>query len=267
MESGFFNPFPKYLQIRHILRRRFGRDFWPGDRLPTELELVEQFGVSRETVREALRGLEDDGLIRRRRGSGTVVVKVPDPGPDERLTGLVDDFTELKLDTEAEVLSKGVEHPPAEIMAALNGTDDPMYRICRRRLLDRIPLVYHDCYLPLEIGAAVTRLDLRKTTVLHEVAATLGHAIHEDIQRIDATVADAEMAGLLKVPVGAPLLVIVRVFGVGSFGPAMFFRSYFRSDRYYYTVQLAPVRHPRKPPVSGQREDQHANQGNAATNG
>lgn len=238
MPAGFFNPFPKYLQIRHILRRRLGRELASGDRLPTEHELVEEFGVSRETVREALRGLEEDGLIKRRRGWGTVVVKLPGSGPDERLTGLVDDFTELQLDTRAEVLSKGVESPPPEVVALLHlSLSEPMYRIRRRRLLDSSPLAHHDCYLPLEIGVAVSRLDLRKTTVLREIGVTLNEAIHEDCQRIDATVADTDMAELLDIPVGAPLLVVTRAFGVDSYGPVMFFKSHFRADRYYYTVQ------------------------------
>lgn len=243
MSGEFFNPFPKYLQVREVLRRRLGRDFRPGDWLPTELKLVEEFGVSRETVREALRGLEEAGLIRRRRGSGTVVVKVPDAGPDDRLTGLVDDFTELKLDTRAELLDKAVENPPPEVAKALGVSPAaPMFRIRRRRFLDGEPLSHHECYLPIEIGAVLAQHDLRKKTVLHEISTTLDQRIHEDFQRIDATVADAEMAELLGVPVGAPLLVITRAFGNDSYGPRMFFRSHFRSDRYYYTVHPTTVR-------------------------
>jgi GntR family transcriptional regulator len=247
LSAGFFNPFPKYLQVRHILRRRLGRELALGDRLPTEHELMQQFAVSRETVREALRGLEEDGLIRRRRGWGTVVVKLPGTGPDERLTGLVDDFTELKLNTEAEVLSKGVEALPAEVAALLHmSASEPMYRIRRRRLLESLPLAFHDCYLPLEIGVAIGRLDLNNTTVLHEISTTLGEDIHEDCQHIDASIADTEMAEVLNVPAGAPLLIITRVFGIDSHGPIMFFRAHFRSDRYYYTVQLAHLQHRRR---------------------
>jgi GntR family transcriptional regulator len=200
---------------------------------------VQEFGVSRETVREALRGLEEDGLIRRRRGWGTVVIKLPGTGPDERLTGLVDDFTELKLDTEAEVLSKGVELPSPEVVTALSAPpDEPMYRIQRQRLLEGVPLSHHDCYLPVDVGLAVSRLELRKTTVLKEISQTLNAAIHENRQQIDATVADTEMAKVLAVPVGAPLLLVTRVFGFNNDKRMMFFKSHFRSDRYYYTVQL-----------------------------
>ena len=63
---SFFTPYPKYLQIRELLLRRLARDLAPGDRLPTENALSSEFGVARETVREALSGLERDGLIVRR---------------------------------------------------------------------------------------------------------------------------------------------------------------------------------------------------------
>jgi hypothetical protein len=71
-----------------------------------------------------------------------------------------------------------------------------------------------------------------------EISQTLNAAIHENRQQIDATVADTEMAKVLAVPVGAPLLLVTRVFGFNNDKRMMFFKSHFRSDRYYYTVQL-----------------------------
>lgn len=250
MTGQFFNPFPKYLQIRDILIRRFGRDYAPGDRLPTEHKLVDEFRVSRETIRQALRGLEADGLIRRRRGKGTFLVNLPDRALTRRLTGLVEDFTELRLDTEVRVIEAGTAFPPSDLAAALHvPTDEPMYRIRRLRYLDGEPLAQHDALLPVDLGTRVARLDLRKTTLFHEISKTLGYPVDEDVQQVDATTADADLASLLGVGVGAPVLVIRRICGVNSSGPAMYFESAFRSDRYYYTVQLTqPQRQSQAPP-------------------
>src|SRR5262245_7612440 len=68
---------PRYVKVREELRRRIARgEFGVGTYLPTESELCETFGASRHTVREALRGLVERGLIARRQGAGSVVVSV-----------------------------------------------------------------------------------------------------------------------------------------------------------------------------------------------
>ncbi|WP_406625646.1 GntR family transcriptional regulator [Acidovorax sp. SDU_ACID1] len=107
-KRAFFNPFPKYLQLREILRKRLQNDYQIGDRLPTEGELCEEFEVSRETVRQALRWFDDEGLIDRRRSQGTFLLKHPAPRLEKRLTGLSEDYTTLKLDTKSKILSSGM---------------------------------------------------------------------------------------------------------------------------------------------------------------
>ena len=71
MAHRFLDPFPKY---REILSRSIEREMRVGDRLPTERELCKQFGDRRKTIRDAWRGLEDDGLISHARRHGTFVV-------------------------------------------------------------------------------------------------------------------------------------------------------------------------------------------------
>jgi DNA-binding FadR family transcriptional regulator len=66
---------PRSHQVRDQLEQAIGRgDYQPGDRLPSERELSEMFGVSRVSVREAIRGLEAVGLVEVRHGAGTMVV-------------------------------------------------------------------------------------------------------------------------------------------------------------------------------------------------
>jgi GntR family transcriptional regulator len=251
MSRGFFNPFPKYLQVREILRRRIASDLRPGDAFPTEHELVREFAVSRETVRQALVGLEAEGLIDRRAGIGTTVRQLPATRADARLTGLVEDFTTLGLDTETRLLFKGVVAPPAEVADALQlGSGDCLYRIERLRRLDGIPLAHHDAFLPEEIGREIAQHSLRRATVLDEIAR-LGRSFREDFQKIDATLADPPIAAQLEIQVGAPLLVVTRVFSDERERPAVFFRSRFRADRYVYTARLRddPAAPSRQPPA------------------
>jgi GntR family transcriptional regulator len=240
--SEFFNPFPRYQQIRNILVRRLGDGFAAGDRFPTEHELCSEFGVSRETIREALRGLENEGLIARHRGKGSVVVRLPNDTRDERLTGLVEDFTELHLDTEVDVTSAGLENIPAHVAAALEvARGAQMFRIVRVRRVDAKPFAFHDAFVPRELGIRLARLDLTHTTLFRELARMPGVKLTEIHLHIDALAADVRMARLLEVAVGAPLLVTRRAVDHARGGvPTMFFETYFRADRYYYSVQVEP---------------------------
>src|SRR5688572_11845006 len=145
--SSFFNPFPRYLQIRNLLIRRLADGFSLGDQFPTEHELCKEFEVSRETVREALAGLETQGFIERHRGKATTVVRLPDCTRDSRLTGLVEDFTELNLNTHAEVVSAGLQKAPARVATALSlKHDKELFRILRLRHVDRSPFACHETF-------------------------------------------------------------------------------------------------------------------------
>jgi GntR family transcriptional regulator len=240
VRSECFNPFPRYLQIRNLLIRRISDGFMPGDRFPTEHAICDEFGVSRETVREALHGLESEGLIARYRGKGTFVVRLPLTVDDERLTGLVEDFTELRLNTWAKVIRSGAENAPPRVVRALHLDRGAMvFRIRRLRRVDDRPLACHEAFLPLDIGAELARLDLTHTTLFRELGGTLRIKLVEIYQQIDAVAADVDLARLLEIQIGAPLLVTRRAFSnKRSSIPTMYFEAYFRADRYYYSVQV-----------------------------
>jgi DNA-binding GntR family transcriptional regulator len=247
VSHSFFTPYPKYLQIRELLMRRLARDLLPGDRLPTENALSSEFGVARETVREALRGLEQDGLIVRRRRNGTFVTKRPAPGRERRLTGLSEDFSELKFDTSATVLGAKPTSPPASVMAMMGlASNAEAFHIGRLRYFEKEPLSYEEAFLPLDIGRRVAKLDLRNTAIVHELRDRLRLKIWEEQQQIEAVAADPYVAGLLAVAVGAPLLFMVRHFCDQSDKSVVVFWSHLRPDRYYYTLRLERPRARRK---------------------
>jgi GntR family transcriptional regulator len=246
--AKLFRPFPKYLQVREVLLRRLERDLRPGQQFPTEQALCAEFGISRETVREALRTLEDDGLISRHPGRGSFVLRAPRRRAERRLTGLVEDFSDLRLDTEARVLDAGPMAATADLAEAMAlAAGAPLYRISRLRNFERRPLAFHDAFLPAELGSTIAALDLRHTSIMHELQVTLGLPCVEQYQRIEAIAADAPLARALETTLGAPLLQITRCVAAGDDRQPVLFRSQFRADRYYYTVDLASAQ-PAAPP-------------------
>ena len=256
MTYRFFSPFPKYLQIRELLLRRIEREFQPGDRFPTEQALAEEFGVTRKTIREALRWLEDEGLIRRGQGKGTFVESRPERTADNRVTGMSEHFAELNLDTWTETDSRGVDTPPPEIAAALHRTDgEPVFRLTRLRHFEGAPLSYNECYVILLYGGRALELPFEQPSILNELEEAVGESFQEKHQQIEATVADTHLAGLLDVALGAPILLVTRYYVDESDQPAVIFRSSYRADRYYYSIDLA---HPLDERMPGQsRTDPH----------
>ena len=194
-----------------MLLRRLERDLQPGQQFPTELALCAEFGVSRETVREALRALEEDGLISRHPGRGSFVLRPPRRRSERRLTGLVEDFSDMRLDTDAKVLDAGPMTATAELAEAMGlRRGQALHRISRLRNFERPTLAFHDACLPAELGHRITELDLRHTSIMHELQVTLGLRCVEEYQRIEAVATDTPLTRALEVTLGVPLLQITR---------------------------------------------------------
>ncbi len=233
-----FNPFPKYLQLREILRKRMFTEYEVGGRLPSEQALCAEFGISRETVREALREFETDGIIERHRAQGTFLIRKPDVAIDSRLTGHTEDFSALHLNTHAKVITAEAVSAPKEA-AHLKDTDQQVFFIRRLRYFDGIPLAVHDAFLTHSVGQQLKSLDLSKTSIVREIEETLAIPCREERAQIEAALAGKEMAKELEVQVGAPLLLLIRHFVTEQGEPLILFKSYYRSDRYYYTLNLS----------------------------
>jgi GntR family transcriptional regulator len=238
---GFFNPFPIYLQIRHIIERRLYAECELGDRLPTEQALREEFGVSRETIREALRGLEEEGIIRRYRAKGTFFVRLPDKPSQDRVTGMVEDCTSRE-GIRVEVLAAAVVKAPEELTRIGTPPDPEAWLLERLYYLHDRPLAMHEIYAPPTVGEWLSQLDLSCAAVKSLIEKRLGAACTEESRHLDAMVADARLARLLDIAVGAPVLKVTRVHRLGDMAMRALSYSYYRADRYYYTMDIAPLR-------------------------
>jgi GntR family transcriptional regulator len=240
--------------VRQVLERRMAAEYELGQQIPTEQALCREFGVSRETVREALRGLERDGIVERHRAKGTFFIRRPDPPATEKLTGLVEDLTALRLNTRARVLGAAAvkAHPDAR---NIDGDAEEVFRISRLRYFDDQPLVLHEAYLPMAVGHRVAALDLGNTAISQRLDE-LGVRYVEESQQIEAMVADTELAQLLDIPIGAPVLLIRRLLRLPKENGRVLFKSYYRADRYRYTLNLAPPASTAAPRGSGKTTKQ-----------
>jgi GntR family transcriptional regulator len=235
---------PLYYQLENLLREKIlSGAFAAGDRLPTESELIQQYGVSRITVRQALTALAEEGLIERQQGRGTFVAerrtrRRPFEGTIH-LTGSLDELIEMALDTPIKVLeTTRVEADPheAELLGLAPG--EPVYRIKRLRLYEGKPFSLIVNYLPAEIGVRFTNEELSSGSLLKRLESKFGFRLQSARQQITADLADPYVAGLLDVRVGAPLLSIERTVYTDDGRPIEYVHVLYRSDRYNYTVLL-----------------------------
>lgn len=199
-------------QLYLVLRDHVRRGLWAaGTALPTEEALCSQFGVSRVTVRRALADLQADGLVERRHGLGTFVLgDAPATAPQATL-GFIDTLRRHAEETQVRVLA--VEHavPPPDIarLLALAPGEKALHAV-RLRLMDEVPVMMTDAWVPERLGRRITAATLKKQA-LYQALMAQGVRFGRVVQEIAAEAADPYHAGLLHTAVGSPLLKVVRL--------------------------------------------------------
>jgi GntR family transcriptional regulator len=234
------NAIPLYYQLETILRRKIvNGELLPGAALPSEDALASEYGISRITVRQALSLLEQDDLIVRQRGRGTFVSENPPLIDSPKFSGSVEDMLGMGIKTKVKVLSMGRIDPPEGVRRLL-GLDEgkEVVRIEKVRLVDKSPFSYLINYLPLEYGGKIESADLTTKPLLMILEEELGLKADEAVQSIEATTADAEVARLLEVWIGAPLLKVERTVFDTAGGPIEHVSVLYRADKYKFTVKL-----------------------------
>jgi GntR family transcriptional regulator len=203
---------PLHRQLFLVLHDEIARGILaPGDPLPTEQSLGEQFGVSRITVRRALADLAELGYIERRQGVGSFV-RQPDRDEEPATGGsYVNGLRQIHFETDVEVLELGSRPPPGPVGRRL-ACDGPMLHVARLRRERRTgePLMLTEAWLPAELSGTVTAAALGSTP-LYELLAQAGVVIDRMMHEITAEVAGPTNAGLLQTAIGSALIRVDRV--------------------------------------------------------
>lgn len=225
---------PLYHQLYEGLRSQIlSGELEPGDMLPTENELLDRHGISRNTVRQALDLLVNDGLIVRERGRGTFVAQ---PKIDQGLTRIIS-FTEdmrrrgLKPDTR--VLLRTLMPAPEHIAEALGvPVGEELAHLERLRLADGEPMSIEKSYLVHRYCPGVLERDYSSVPLREALAREYNIFLVHGKQRISAIAAPADTAAHLDIAPGAPLLYIERTTYTARETAVEYLQIYNRGDRY-----------------------------------
>jgi GntR family transcriptional regulator len=239
---------PLYGKVEEVLASEIGRgDLKPGDRLPSEDELLARFGVSRITVRRAIQNLIQRGILEIRRGLGTFVLAPKVSQELTKLTGFVEDMDIHGRKASARVVSKSVV-AANEIVARQLGISKGtrVMRIERVRLADSVPMSFDETYLPLDIGKKIARNDLRVKPIFTLLEEKYGFPLTEAEYKLEAVSASAQVAEALAVPEGSPIFRIERTSFTKGAQPIDYETLSYRGDLIRFVTRLA-----RQPRVEG----------------
>jgi GntR family transcriptional regulator len=230
---------PLYLKLRRLLEDLItsGR-LEHGAALPAERDLAEYANISRVTVRKAVDDLVKDGLLSRRRGSGTFVVR-PLARVEQtltRLTSFTEDMDRRGVVTKAEWLRKTLTFPsPEEMMILGLGGGTRVARVERIRFGDDLPLAIERASISEEFLPDPEKLGGSLYLELDKMNARPVRAI----QKISATNIKEPDATMLGVSVGAAGLAIERLGYLQSGRVVELTRSLYRGDAYDFVAELS----------------------------
>ena len=225
---------PIYHQLYEILRGNIvGGQWQPGDMLPPESELIEQYQVSRITVRQALDALVNEGLIYRQRGRGTFVAH---PTVEQGLTRIIsftEDMRQRGFVPSTRVLASGLKEASSDIADKLQVPPATQLAFLERlRLADGEPMSIEQSFLVYRYCPGILRGDYAQEPLRELLEERFGVRLVRASQVIRAIAAPRRLAGLLEIASGAPLLAIERVSVSPENTPIEFLRLYHRGDRY-----------------------------------
>ena len=233
-----YSPVPLWHQIATRLEGAIASgELQRGDHLENELDLCERWQVSRPTVRKAIQTMVERGLMLRRRGIGTVVISNSAHRPT-RLADLHDDLTGQGRTPSTRLLSIETITPDPDIAQALWLTArSRVLHLERIRFADDRPLALMRNWVVTGLGDGIDT-DRLATDSLYAVLRSAGIQPYRARQRIGAVAADRELAKLLDVAVGAPLITVHRVMSDDTGRPIEVGEHHIAAERHSMEMTL-----------------------------
>lgn len=236
---------PLYQMVVRALKAEIVRGEYPvGSPLPSESTLVERFGVSRHTIREALRSLRDLGLVESHQGVGTLVLKPGGPQVYVHQVNSISDLHDYRVESRYsdtaetiildEALAQRLEGHAGEAWLHINGS--------RFEPHDEEPICLVEIYVPSDFAAIGRLLGRRSGPIYSLIEAVYGESIGEVDQTLRALPATAAMAEQLGIAQGDAVVEIRRCYRLLDGKTAEITFNYYKATNFSFSMELRRVR-------------------------
>lgn len=235
------SPVPLYYQIKESMKEEIeSGNLEPHERLPSERDLENRYGVSRMTARRALTELVSEGYVYREQGKGSFVAEPKLRQGLLDLTGFSEDMQNRRMGSGARVLEQKLIEPEKETARKLQVTSGrPVFLLQRVRMAESEPLAIETTHLKHNLCEGVENMDFSDRSLYSTLRNEYDLKLSRAEQSVEATVATDFEASHLDVPKGAPMLTTERTTFIGDGEtPIEFARSTYRGDRYKLFVEL-----------------------------
>jgi GntR family transcriptional regulator len=210
-----------------------------GQAIPSERQLCVDLGVSRLTVRAALDELVREGLLDRRRGSGTFV-REPKIAQELTMTSFSEDMQQRGMRPGSRTLSLETTLAGAYLGRCLHVSPSERIVVAKRlRLADEETMAIETLHVPEALVPGLTRADFDQTSFYELLTERYGIEIVGGTQTIEPTVTNEEESEALGVPLHSPAFQFERTTRAENGSIVEFVRSIYRGDRYRLVTELS----------------------------
>jgi len=237
---------PLYHQVEQVIRHRIAtRQYDSGLQIPSEHELGRELKVSRVTIREALRELVRENLLVKVQGKGTFVApELPKILQPIKYNGFLEDLYQRVQ--QLEVMNVDMARVPIteKVRAVLHlpASVKEIVQIKRCRHGQGEPFSFTINYLPVEIGARVDPAVLKTVPLNTVFERDLKIPVVRAEETVEAAPANPEVAEQLGIPVLYPVMHVTRVMFTDGDRAFEVVETFYRADKYHYSVNLTRVK-------------------------
>ncbi len=210
-----------------------------GDRLPTELELSEQLGIGRLSLREGLNALKSEGIIVAMQGRGTFVACSSTQISDTlNLNYSVTEMIQCSgHEAGCSYFKKEIVPADKVVASALKIEPGMDVSLCTRiRTADDVPVVMTQDYLAPGLAAVFLAMGAQDSSLYDYIEKNSDYTIGSSITQISPECADEQLSRELNIPIGTPVLVFCATVNDVYGTPLIYAKEHFLADRFKFVV-------------------------------